>query len=66
MLDGPTQNLTHRFTDDGPRTLQIIAINEDGSFGTTKLVNVTNVAPTIANLLATTWMTRPSAPPAIN
>lgn len=51
---GATQSLTHRFTDNGTRVIVVTAIDEDGTYTTTKTVTVSNAAPQLQNLSATT------------
>ncbi|MCF4969231.1 hypothetical protein CV014_19930 [Nostoc sp. CMAA1605] len=51
---GATQSLTHRFTDNGTRVILVTAIDEDGTYTTTKTVAVSNTAPQLQNLSATT------------
>ncbi|MBD2365415.1 3-carboxy-cis,cis-muconate lactonizing protein, partial [Anabaena minutissima FACHB-250] len=51
---GDTQSLTHQFTDNGTRVILVTAIDEDGTYTATKTVTVSNAAPQLQNLSATT------------
>ncbi|NQV36024.1 MAG: beta-propeller fold lactonase family protein, partial [Phycisphaeraceae bacterium] len=53
-FDGATQALTHGFSDNGVRTVLVTAIDEDGLYTATQVVDVTNVAPELQGLAATT------------
>lgn len=44
---GNVGSVSHRFTDDGRRTLTVTAVDEDGSTSTTHDVLVANVAPSL-------------------
>ena len=49
-----SQPLEHVFKDDGPTTtITVTAIDEDGSYEVTKVIDVTNVDPTLSNIAAT-------------
>jgi hypothetical protein len=47
---GQVASATHRFADDGPRTILVTAIDEDGSYTATKAINVLNAPPGLQEL----------------
>ncbi|MCB2043230.1 MAG: tandem-95 repeat protein, partial [Rhodoferax sp.] len=49
---GSADTATHRFVDDGARTVRVTARDEDGSYHVDKAVNVSNVAAQLLDLQA--------------
>ncbi len=52
-MAGSTPALTHVYTDDGPRTIGITAIDPYGVYTTSKAVSIAHVPPAIQSLAAT-------------
>ena len=52
-VDGTTADLVHAYGNDGPRTINVTAVDDDGSTRASKAINVANAAPSVSDLSAT-------------
>ncbi len=48
-IDGAAVEVSHLFVSDGQKTVQITAVDEDGSTTTSSSISVANVAPVLAS-----------------